>query len=75
MVGQNKHENSLYRKRWRRGERYICCAGAPGNANKMSKGFSCTAAPYYRRLDASVSSRLEADGRMHILNNRGAFEE
>lgn len=67
MVGQNKHENILYRKRYRRNPPYRCCSAPFGNCNKMSTGLCCTFPQCYKRHDESVAAKIEASGRCHLF--------
>ena len=51
---RNKNVNTKIRKQFRRTDNYICCIPSPGNYNKVHRGFSCTHAKFYDRLDNKI---------------------
>lgn len=57
MVGHNKHQNALIRKKCRKGDVYRCCKPLKGgNKNKYSRGYCCTFPQLYKRRDIAVQN-------------------
>lgn len=57
MVGNNKHENALIRKRFRKGDIYRCCYAPKGNHYKYSSKMCCTYPHVYKRYDVKIQSK------------------
>lgn len=51
MSGQNKHENVMIRKKFKKSPNYRCCGKPIGNINKESKGYNCTYPMVWKRYD------------------------
>lgn len=60
MPGEDKHSNTLLRKKYRKSNQYICCHKPHGNVNKYSGGICCTYPMVYKRRDISVQNNLMA---------------
>lgn len=58
MVGQNKYENKLIKKKFRKSDHYLCCGSpANGNKNKYSSGHCCTFPQVFKRYDITLQNR------------------
>lgn len=54
MAGDNKHQSTMVRKKFRKSGNYKSCAVPIGNINKFSKSYCCTFPQLYKRFDELI---------------------
>lgn len=52
--GQNKHENVMIRKKFKKSLNYKCCGKPTGNKNKESRHYNCTYPMVYKKYDCKI---------------------
>lgn len=57
MAGDNKHESTIIRKKFRKSNNYRCCGAPEGNSQKFSVKYCCTYPMVYKRHDTTLLNK------------------